>query len=103
LRLKKLRGKFRNKNLLRLWHRFLWKIEKFFMNRFAVATLCGIAAGFTVGILVAAEEGKQLRKKICDAAGSWAERLVDSFAGNLESAPPTSENDVAVSADEILG
>ena len=73
------------------------------MNKFAAAILFGVAAGFTVGILVAPEEGKQLRRKICDAAGSWTGRLVDSFASKLENAPATSENDIAVSADEILG
>lgn len=70
-------------------------------NKLVAAILTGLTAGFIVGVLVAPEKGTELRQKISDLAGDWAEKLIDVFStsgrqliGNL---------DTAVDAEEIPG
>jgi len=38
------------------------------------------AAGVIVGLLIAPEKGAELRKKVKDTAGDWADHLTDLFA-----------------------
>ena len=38
------------------------------------------AAGVIVGLLIAPEKGSDLRKKVKDTAGDWADHLTDLFA-----------------------
>jgi len=38
------------------------------------------AAGVLVGLLIAPESGADLRKKVKDTAGDWADHLTDLFA-----------------------
>ena len=72
-------------------------------NKLFVAILAGVAAGFVIGTLVAPEKGSELRKKISDAAGSWAEKLVDIFASSGKNLLQPGTGDTSVSSDEILG
>lgn len=73
------------------------------MNKLMMAVLGGMAAGFVIGVLVAPEKGAELRKKISDAAGNWAEKLVDIFAGSSENLSDAVRGNISVSSDEILG
>jgi gas vesicle protein len=73
------------------------------MNKLIMAVLGGAAVGFIVGTLTAPEKGQELRKKIVDSAGSWAEKLVDIFASGSKNLNAPRSGDVSVSADEILG
>jgi gas vesicle protein len=68
-----------------------------------IAVLTGAAAGFIIGTLVAPEKGIELRKKISDAAGNIADRLIDLFARNSENLLQPSVGDTSVNAEEILG
>jgi gas vesicle protein len=69
-------------------------------NRLLIAILTGVAAGFIVGTLVAPEKGSELRKKISDAAGNIADKLIDMFARTGENL--LSNSDTSVTADEVL-
>lgn len=71
-------------------------------NKMIAAVLTGLAAGFVVGILVAPEKGTELRKKISDAAGDWAEKLIDMFARSSENLLPSGTG-ITDNPDEILG
>jgi len=73
------------------------------MNKLLIAVLGGMAAGFVIGVLVAPEKGTELRKKISDAAGNWAEKLIDIFANSSENLSEAVRGNISVSADEILG
>jgi len=73
------------------------------MNKLLVVVLGGMAAGFVIGVLVAPEKGTELRKKISDAAGNWAEKLIDIFANSSENLSEAVTGNISVSADEILG
>jgi gas vesicle protein len=59
--------------------------------------------GFIAGTLAAPEKGEELRKKIIDAAGNWAERLIDVFASSSKNLNAPGSGEVSVSPDEILG
>lgn len=78
-------------------------MKKIIMNKLIIATVSGMAVGFVAGLLVAPEKGNELRKKITDAAGNWAEKLIDIFASSAKNLNEPGSGDVSVSADEILG
>ena len=40
----------------------------------------GVAIGVGIGLLLAPEKGVDLRKKLGDTAGGWADQLTDLFA-----------------------
>lgn len=40
----------------------------------------GVALGVGIGLLLAPEKGADLRKKLGDTAGGWADQLSDIFA-----------------------
>ena len=73
------------------------------MNKLVTVILCGMAVGFVTGILVAPEKGNELRKKISDAVGNWAEKLIDIFASDAKNLNEVGSGDISLSADEILG
>jgi len=72
-------------------------------NKLLIAILAGAATGFIIGTLVAPEKGAELRKKISDAAGNLADKLIDLFARSSENLLEPSVGDTSVSPDEILG
>jgi gas vesicle protein len=72
-------------------------------NNLAIAVAGGFAAGFVIGVLVAPEKGTELRKKISDAAGTWADKLIDLFGRSAENLLPSGTRSTAVNPDEILG
>ena len=72
-------------------------------NKLAIAVLGGLAAGFVIGVLVAPEKGAELRKKISDAAGTWADKLIDLFGKSAENLLPSGTGAIDVNSDEILG
>jgi len=55
-------------------------------NRLLLGILGAAAAGLIIGMLVAPESGTDLRKKIKDNAGSWAEKLADLLSGDRDDA-----------------
>lgn len=44
-------------------------------NKILLGVLGAAAAGVVVGLLIAPEKGKDMRKKIKDTAGDWADNL----------------------------
>jgi len=51
--------------------------------------------------LVAPEKGAELRKKISDAAGNWAEKLIDVLGASANRLTD-SATDISVNPDKIL-
>jgi len=73
------------------------------MNKLVTVVICGMAVGFVASILLAPEKGNELRKKISEAVGNWAEKLIDIVASGAKNLNDAGSGDVSVSADEILG
>ena len=46
-------------------------------NRLIIGMVGAAAAGVIIGMLLAPESGPELRKKIADNAGNWANKFVD--------------------------
>lgn len=55
-------------------------------NRLIIGLVGAAAAGVVIGMLVAPESGNDLRKKIKDNAGNWAEKLVDLISKSKDEA-----------------
>lgn len=72
-------------------------------KKLAIAILSGFTAGVVIGILVAPEKGAELRKKISDTAGNWADKLIDLFGKSAENLLPSGTGATSVNPDEILG
>lgn len=48
-------------------------------TRIALGVLGAVAAGVVIGMLLAPEKGKEMRKRIKKTAGSWADNLSHLF------------------------
>lgn len=70
-------------------------------NKLVAAILTGITAGFVIGVLVAPEKGTELRRKISDLAGDWAEKLIDVFSAGSQQLVQNLDN--AVETQELPG
>lgn len=49
-------------------------------TKVALGILGAVAAGVAIGLLVAPEKGKDMRKRIKKTAGDWADNLTHLFA-----------------------
>jgi gas vesicle protein len=55
-------------------------------NKILIGILGAAAAGVVIGLLVAPEKGKDMRKKIKKTAGDWADNLTHLWANGKEAA-----------------
>lgn len=55
-------------------------------NKILLGILGAAAAGVVIGLLVAPEKGKDVRKKIKRTAGEWADNLTQLWANGKEAA-----------------
>lgn len=53
-------------------------------TKVAIGILGAIAAGVAIGLLVAPEKGKEIRKRIKKTAGEWADNLSHIFVKGQE-------------------
>ncbi len=49
-------------------------------SKVILGLLGAAAAGVVIGLMIAPEKGTDLRKKVKDTAGDWADHLTDLFA-----------------------
>lgn len=55
-------------------------------NKVILGILGAAAAGVVIGLLIAPEKGKDIRKKIKQTAGDWADNLTSLFAQGKDAA-----------------
>jgi gas vesicle protein len=53
-------------------------------SKVALGILGAVAAGVAIGLLIAPEKGKEIRKRIKKTAGSWADNLSHLFVRGEE-------------------
>jgi gas vesicle protein len=53
-------------------------------TKVALGILGAVAAGVAIGLLIAPEKGKEMRKRIKKTAGSWADNLSHLFVKGEE-------------------
>jgi gas vesicle protein len=58
-------------------------------TKIALGIVGAAAAGIAISLIVAPEKSKALRAKISDAAGSWADTIMDKFSKKTQDVPAT--------------
>jgi gas vesicle protein len=53
-------------------------------TKLALGVLGAVAAGVAIGLLIAPEKGKEMRKRIKKTAGDWADNLSQLFVQGKE-------------------
>ncbi len=70
-------------------------------NRLIIGMISAAAAGVIIGMLVTPENGPDLRRKIKDNAGNWANKIVDLLGSGKDDLADTL-NDARSNATDAL-
>jgi gas vesicle protein len=67
-------------------------------TKLALGVLGAVAAGVAIGLLIAPEKGKEMRKRIKKTAGDWADNLSHLFVQGKEELEELKEKGRSVKA-----